>query len=164
MLAITKNWDTIKNAFTGVKDWIGERISDVVGFFTGLPGRISSAASTMWDGIKNAFKGVINTIIGWWNGLEFKLPGFDVGPIHVGGFTLGVPDIPYLAKGGIVTSPTLAMIGEAGPEAVVPLGRGGVGGITIIVQGNVLDGRDLADVVHSALLDKQSRTGSLAFR
>jgi hypothetical protein len=44
-----------------------------------------------------------------------------------------------LAKGGIVTEPTLAMIGEAGPEAVVPLDRynGGGGGnnVTINVHG-----------------------------
>jgi len=32
---------------------------------------------------------------------------------------------PKLAKGGIVNTPTLAMIGERGPEAVVPLGAGG---------------------------------------
>jgi len=34
-----------------------------------------------------------------------------------------VPDVPKLAAGGIVTRPTVAQIGEAGPEAVVPLGR-----------------------------------------
>ena len=33
------------------------------------------------------------------------------------------PDIPLLASGGIVTDPTLAMVGEAGPEAVIPLDR-----------------------------------------
>jgi phage-related minor tail protein len=39
-----------------------------------------------------------------------------------------------MAAGGIVTSPTLALIGEAGPEAVVPLGRGGgMGGNNIYV-------------------------------
>lgn len=40
-----------------------------------------------------------------------------------------VPDLPIqpLAEGGIVTRPTLAMIGEAGPEAVIPLGRGSMG-------------------------------------
>lgn len=45
-----------------------------------------------------------------------------VGPLHV---TLPDLRIPKLAKGGIITSPTLALIGEAGPEAVVPLSRGG---------------------------------------
>lgn len=45
--------------------------------------------------------------------------------------------IPALANGGIVTQPTLALIGEAGPEAVVPLDRAGDmgGGVTINVNG-----------------------------
>lgn len=45
------------------------------------------------------------------------------------------PTATPFAQGGIVTRPTLAMIGEAGPEAVVPLSRGGLGGITINVNG-----------------------------
>jgi phage-related minor tail protein len=55
----------------------------------------------------------------------------------IGGFGFDVPNIPQLADGGIVTSPTLALIGEAGPEAVVPLDRMGTGGnnITINVNG-----------------------------
>ena len=40
------------------------------------------------------------------------------------------PNVPGFAEGGIVTSPTLALIGEAGPEAVVPLGQMG-GGVTV---------------------------------
>jgi phage-related minor tail protein len=40
-----------------------------------------------------------------------------------------------MAEGGIVTRPTLAVIGEAGPEAVIPLGRGGAG--TSISFGNI---------------------------
>lgn len=44
--------------------------------------------------------------------------------------------VPALADGGIVRSPTLALIGEAGPEAVVPLDRGGaMGNVTINVNG-----------------------------
>jgi hypothetical protein len=47
----------------------------------------------------------------------------------------GLP-VPAMANGGIVTGPTLALIGEAGPEAVVPLDRaGGMGGVTINVNG-----------------------------
>jgi len=38
-----------------------------------------------------------------------------------------IPGMPHLAAGGIVTRPTLALIGEAGPEAVVPLDRFGAG-------------------------------------
>ena len=44
-------------------------------------------------------------------------------------------EIPLMAEGGIVTRPTFALIGERGPEAIVPLGRGGgFGGVTIIVN------------------------------
>jgi phage-related protein len=67
------------------------------------------------------------------------------------------PAVPHLAEGGIVRSPTLAMIGEAGPEAVVPLsGGGGTGGTTTIQL--VLDGRVVTEVVHDGLLAKQRRT------
>jgi phage-related minor tail protein len=59
--------------------------------------------------------------------------GFVVGKV-VGG-KAKIPHIPALAQGGIVSSPTLALIGEAGPEAVVPLDRmnsmGGAVNITI---------------------------------
>lgn len=112
VLAIVKNWDTIKDGVTAVKDWIVARFNDIVGFVTGLPGRIAGVAAGMWDGIKNAFKGAINWIIRAWNSLEFKLPGFKVGPIGYEGFTLGVPDIPELAGGGTVTSGGLSIVGE----------------------------------------------------
>lgn len=45
-----------------------------------------------------------------------------------------------LAAGGIVTRPTHALIGEAGPEAVVPLGRGGAGGVGNNVTVNIYGG------------------------
>ena len=38
-----------------------------------------------------------------------------------------IPDVPYLAGGGVITQPTLAMLGEKGAEAVVPLKGGGQG-------------------------------------
>ena len=38
---------------------------------------------------------------------------------------IGLPHIPRLATGGVVNQPTLAVVGEAGPEAVVPLGDPG---------------------------------------
>ncbi|MFZ5863021.1 MAG: hypothetical protein ACOYXR_09305 [Nitrospirota bacterium] len=138
----------VKTAFEGLRLAIGGALEvigslirgawdGIVGFVAGLPARIKTAASGLFDGIKAAFKSAINWIIRAWNKLEFKIPGFDPpgpGP-KFGGFTLGVPDITPLAKGGIVTRPTLALMGEAGPEAVIPLNRaGGMGGQTIVVQ------------------------------
>jgi hypothetical protein len=57
--------------------------------------------------------------------------------------------------GGIVTQPTLAMIGEAGPEAVVPLGRGGGMGTTnnFHFHGSVYGVEDLKEAVVEAVRD-----------
>jgi hypothetical protein len=60
--------------------------------------------------------------------------------------SLGV-EIPAMAAGGIVTKPTLALIGEAGPEAVVPLsGRGAGMGTTINLTVNAGMGADGASI------------------
>ena len=78
---------------------------------------------------------------------------FDPGRI---GMTSG-GTIPKLGRGGIVTSPTIAMIGESGPEAVVPLGSGGFGGsITINVQGSVISEGDLVAQIRNAILQGQN--------
>ncbi len=42
------------------------------------------------------------------------------------GMTVGMSNIPHLADGGVVNEPTLALIGEAGPEAVIPLNKSGL--------------------------------------
>jgi hypothetical protein len=101
---------------------------------------VGKIAGTVFDGIKTGFGVVVDAVTGYvktlvgiykalfngiasvWNNtvgkLSFKIPGWVPG---IGGAGFDVPDIPMLANGGIVNSPTLAMIGEKGPEAVVPL-------------------------------------------
>jgi hypothetical protein len=67
--------------------------------------------------------------------------------------------IPKLAEGGIVNSATLAMIGEAGPEAVVPLSRmGSMGGtyVTVNVSGSVTTERDLVDAITQGIYNNQA--------
>jgi len=84
---------------------------------------------------------VFNGIARIWNGtlgkLAFKLP--DWLPGDLGGKGFSMPNIPMLADGGIVNKATLAVIGESGPEAVIPLDRmgsmGGGGSVTINVNG-----------------------------
>ena len=50
-----------------------------------------------------------------------------------------------LASGGVVTGPTIAMVGEAGPEAVIPLDKaGGIGATYVInINGDVYGVSDL---------------------
>jgi hypothetical protein len=77
------------------------------------------------------------------SGLGFSFFGIDIDPPDL-------PNIPQLAKGGIVTKPTLAMIGEDGAEAVVPLPSGVGDGIgrnsTINLTVNAGLGTDGAEV------------------
>ncbi|URP21247.1 tape measure protein [Gordonia phage GrandSlam] len=88
--------DTVKSVGTGIRDGF----MTVVDFVGGLPGKIAEKARGMWDGIKNAFRAAVNWIIDGWNRIEFKIPGFKMGPVKFDGFTLGLPDIPRLAGGG----------------------------------------------------------------
>jgi len=105
---------------------------------------VEDLASDIFSPIVNAMKGALNTIIGLWNKLDFKIT-FKVPdwvPVIGGNEWTSpdiFPDIPYLAKGGIVTKPTLAMIGEAGPEAVIPLSKANSmgGDINITVNGAI---------------------------
>lgn len=60
--------------------------------------------------------------------------------------------IPKMADGGIVTSPTIAMIGEAGPEAVIPLDRmKNSGGITVNVTGGLATSAEIGQAVVNAI-------------
>lgn len=76
----------------------------------------------------------------------------------------GGGSIPRMAKGGIVNSPTLALIGEDGPEAVVPLNRKnnpmygeGGGGIQINITGTFLS-EDVAEQLGDKIVDKLSNS------
>jgi Arc/MetJ-type ribon-helix-helix transcriptional regulator len=95
----------------------------LIGWFAGLPGQIASIASHMWDGILNAFRAVLNGVIDLWNRMHFTLPKIDVGPIHAGGETIGVPQIPHLAEGGLMTGSGL-VYAHAG-EVISPAPDGG---------------------------------------
>lgn len=84
-----------------------------------------------------------------------SLPSIPSGPSSGDG---GIKrEVPHLASGGIVTRPTFALIGEAGPEAIVPLDRagtlGGGGGESHVHI--YLDGRQITEVVYQGLLGKK---------
>ena len=70
--------------------------------------------------------------------------------------------IPQLAEGGIVSRPTMAMIGEAGAEAVIPLDRMGSMGTKVVVnvQGSVISEGQLQSVIQDVLYNL-NRTGAV---
>lgn len=122
--AIVKAFHWIIDKIMDVHHWIVDKMTAVVKFIFGLRDKIASAARGMWDGLVSTFKGVINFLISLWNRLDFginiRVP--DWVPF-VGGKGFSVPDlfpdIPYLAKGGDITSGGMAVVGERGPETVL---------------------------------------------
>lgn len=71
----------------------------------------------------------------------------------LGGFNLGNIKIPGFANGGIVTGPTLAMVGEKGPEAIIPLSQMGTmgGGVTVNVTGGLATSAEIGQAVVNAI-------------
>lgn len=128
---------------------------------------ISNVTIPAIQSLLGVFKTVFNGIASLWNNtvgkIKFTIPGWVPG---IGGKGFDMPDIPMLANGGIVTGPTLAMIGEGrGPEAVIPLdrmGEFGMGGGGTTVNINV-QGADPNAVV-DALRTYMFRNGSVPIR
>jgi hypothetical protein len=71
-----------------------------------------------------------------------------------GSFDIGNLNIPGFANGGIVTGPTLAMVGEKGPEAIIPLSQLGSmngGGVTVNVTGGLATSAEIGQAVVNAI-------------
>lgn len=110
-----KIWNGIKKFFIGVWDVIVGSLKASVNLLIG-------ALNTVY----NAICGVINACIEAINKISFTVPDWvpGLGGKQFGGFNLQKIqpiNIPYLANGGITTGATIAKIGEAGREAVLPL-------------------------------------------
>jgi hypothetical protein len=114
-------FNSVKDGATIAVKWVGTKIGSLVGFFTGLPGKIAAKVGNLFVGIKNAFKSAINGIIGIWNGLHFKIPGFSVLGHKFGGADIGLPQLPKLATGGQMFD-GLTTVGENGPELMAKSG------------------------------------------
>jgi len=143
---LVANWEHVVDFFK----WLWEGIKDI--FVSAINGLIQKVEEFV-----NFFIQAINLVpkalnaIGKAFGADWNIP------------TIEEISIPRLAQGGIVTRPTLALVGESGPEAVVPLssGRGTGTVVNVTVQGNVVSESDLVDAVYRGLLRKQSQNVSL---
>lgn len=97
-------WDTVKSIFVNAGQMIGEAVGGA------FKSAVNAVLGTI-ENVVNGFIGMINGVLG----VVRNLPGLG----WVG--SVSTVSLPRLARGGIVDSPTIAMIGEAGKEAVVPL-------------------------------------------
>lgn len=139
-----QRWSDVTYALSNVAGWFGSifgqaysaiqnAFSSIGSFFSGIWNTVQSifvnAGQAVGDAVGGAFRGAVNAVLGTIENIvngfidmindaisvinSLPLP-FSLG--YIGGVYL-----PRLARGGIVDSPTVAMIGEAGKEAVVPL-------------------------------------------
>jgi phage-related minor tail protein len=136
-------WELEKNLFASALDDISHIWESA---WTDMSAFLGNIWSTIQNTVKTGVDYVISAINGFINALDairisipsISIPGTKLATPAINlGFS--IPDIPMLAAGGFVTQPTLAIIGEAGPEAVVPLsqmGAAGAGGQQIVINVN----------------------------
>ena len=139
-----ERWNDVTSALSSVSNWFGEMFtnaynavkdafSSIGDFFSGVwetvKGIFVNAGQMVGEAVGGAFKSAVNAVLGT---IENVVNGF-IGMINgvldvvrnlpglgwIG--SVSTVSLPRLARGGIVDSPTIAMIGEAGKEAVVPL-------------------------------------------
>lgn len=189
-------WDRIKNIFSNVKSWftniftgavngIKGAFSSITSFFSGIWTSITNIfgniGQTVADGISGAVKSAINSVLSTAASIINGFIGAINGAIGVINAIPGVSiskldklDVPQFAKGGIVDSATLAVVGEAGKEAVVPLenntewidelakkingGKGGDNPPPVVLQ---VDGKTFAQTAIGTINDLTKQTGRL---
>ena len=188
-------FDSIKNVFNIVGSWFGskfkegynkikEAISPIINFFgdiwSKIKAKFTSMGQAIGDAISGAVKGAINKVLNFAtntinkfinaiNGaisIINKIPGVNINKI-------GKLSVPQLAKGGVVDSATLAVIGERGKEAVMPLENNTEwmdtladrinrnSNTPIILQ---VDGKTFAQTTIKTLNDLTTQTGSLPLK
>lgn len=139
-------WEIVKK----IPEWTGKLAS---GF--------ADIGIAMGKGLVNGIISAVNLLVrGLNNLLEFTIP-VPFGPdIKVN--APDIPEIPKLAQGGLVMGPTTALIGEAGPELVLPLDKvGKMGGNTyqITVQTGIGDAREIGRQVVDAIRQYERTAG-----
>ena len=193
-------FETVKNAVKAFRDYVGPIINSLEVDFLGLTSFISGVFSGNWrrawfgvrqifesivSGLSHIFKAPLNFMIDGINKFlsgigKIKIPDWVPG---VGGKGFSIPRIPRLAKGGIVSASTIANIGEAGTEAVIPLQRNTQGldmiaekiserlslpqndgtGATYVIKLVLDDGRVITKMVIDNIKDYEARTGKPVF-
>lgn len=193
-------FETVKNAVKVFRDYVGPIINSLEVVFLGLTSFISGVFSGNWrrawfgvrqifesivSGLSHIFKAPLNFMIDGINKFlssigKIKIPDWVPG---VGGKGFSIPRIPRLAKGGIVSASTIANIGEAGTEAVIPLQRNTQGldmiaekiserlslsqndgtGATYVIKLVLDDGRVITKMVIDNIKDYEARTGKPVF-
>jgi len=156
IVLVVKHFDKVKAAFQAVGNFFKRVIDAIVGFFVNMVEGIKAVFWRLVDIVLTPIRLIVNGVIegiNWVIRLINKLPGIDLKEIEWKFPTFATK----MEKGGIVTGPTTAIIGERGPEAVIPLFEGGALGSTVnvTVYGSVVTERQLADTIYDQLLTRK---------
>jgi tape measure domain-containing protein len=150
-------WNAVKSVFSGVGNFFSNIWNTIVGKFKDVGTSVGNAIGSSFKNVINAvLRGAVNIINNFIRSINAAIDVINKIPkVNVG--KLSELNVPQLAEGGVVSAPTLAMIGEGRePEAVVPLSKldkminqgGGGGNITINLDGvmarSTSDLRDIA--------------------
>jgi hypothetical protein len=114
-------FSTVSGVFNNIGNTIWNVISNAVNRVRSKLAEISSGFANFGYNVVVAIKNPINNVIGRINSFLNIIRGIKIPVIAPSG--IRIPNIPYLAQGGVISSPTVAMLGEAGKEAVMPLER-----------------------------------------
>lgn len=113
-------WNAVKAVFIGVCNAVSGAIS---GAFNG----IKSVIDSTMNGAKSTVSGALDAISGFFAGLHLQFPHINLPHFSISGdFSLVPPSVPSISvswyrTGAIAMGASVVGIGEAGPEAVVPL-------------------------------------------
>lgn len=128
--------DKVKETFERIRQKVVDVLKNITLY---VAGRFMEGWRAAWRGITAFTVGVVNSVIAAFEtminrcidginamiktavDLANKIPGFDFDAPKIEHVTFGRVSVPELANGGITTGSTLARIGEAGREAVLPL-------------------------------------------
>lgn len=158
-------------AFGKAKDTFLTIWGNITDAITGLPGKLGEVVAGVGAAALRIGKSIVNSIIGIWNGLDLEfgpytvpswVPGIGGKSFHISDL---IPDLPYVAGGGVVRRQTAAILGESGPEAIVPLRGSGALGNTynIWVDATATDPYETGRKI-VALIRRYEQTGGAAWR
>ena len=127
-------WEGIKTAFSNVGNWFSETFQGAWDKITEIFAPVGSTFQNIGDSILNGLKSIINGLI-WGINQVIKIP-FDglnaalngIKSIDILGAKpfnwlnpIPIPEIPQLAKGGVLKRGQMALLEGEGGEAVIPL-------------------------------------------
>jgi len=175
LVAAYNKFDWFKNAVDGVIDVVLGFVKGLIGAFSAFKSAIDAivgAVTGALTGMVNAAVGAVNAIIGAYNAIPLA-PDIPKIPTAVAKApppvtapqparpTAGRFGIPRFADGGIVMGPTLALVGEKSPEAIIPLNKMNKGGVTINVTGGLATSAEIGQSVVNALRAYSRSAGPL---